>query len=192
MYSFISKCSLNEDIFIKTIESLLCARHGARTWGYTALVELTVQLIEWLCFLVQVQVWTSAFSVQTTRSRESGQGLCFSIGHFSKYLKNCYYFWHWFVLILSKKDAPRMSICKLWWRSRSQQRLIGFFGNHKHRHSSSSSQHSTLTGGQITPGKKGTISLCRHAQTEDQIFDIKVSPTIDNNYEIKALARFCM
>lgn len=33
MYSFISKCSLNEDIFIKTIESLLCARHSCQDLG---------------------------------------------------------------------------------------------------------------------------------------------------------------
>ena len=97
----------------------------------------------------QEQVWTSAFFIQTTRDWGNGQGHCSSIGYFSKYLKNCY-FWYWFVLNLSKEDAPRISICKFWWRSRSQQRLIGFSGNHKRMHSSSSSQNSILMGGQIT------------------------------------------
>lgn len=69
---------------------------------------------------------------QTMGDMENAQGHSSSACHFSKYLKTCYYFWYRFVLNLSKEDAARISICKLWWRSRSRQRLIGFFGNHKH------------------------------------------------------------
>lgn len=53
------------------------------------------------------------------RDMDNVQGHCPSICHFSKYLKTCYYFWYWFVLNLSKEDAARISIYKLWWRSRS-------------------------------------------------------------------------
>lgn len=121
----------------------------------------------------QEQVWTSAFFIQTTRDRGNGQGHCY----FSKYLRNCY-FWYWFVLNLSKEDAPRISISKLWWRSRSQQRLIGFFGNHKRRHSSSSSQNSILMGGSDHTGKKGRISLQRHAKWKSRFLTSKSLPQL--------------
>lgn len=124
-----------------------------------------------------------SLSQTTIRDTKNGQGYYSSICHFPKYLKNCYYFWYWFVLNLSKEDALRISICKLWRRSRSQQRLIGFFGNHKCDKCipAHPSQHPTLTSGQIL-SIKNTISLHRHTQTQDQIFDIKICPSIDNNY----------
>lgn len=89
-------------------------------------------------------------------------------------------------LNLSKEDAPRISICKLWWRSRSQPRSIGFFGSHKHGVGPPvhSPQHSALTGGQI-PLVRGTIKLYRHTQTHGRISDTKISPTSDSDDEIK-------
>lgn len=109
-----------------------------------------------------------SLSLVTTRDLENEQCLPSSLRHFSKYLKNCYYyFWYWFVLNLSREDTPRISICKLWWRSRSQQRLIGFFGNHKDSAGVlvHPPQHSTRPGGQTPPTEKDTI---RHQQTQTQ------------------------
>lgn len=97
-----------------------------------------------------------SLSQTTTHDVENAQGHCSSICSYSKYLKTCYYFWYWFVLNLSKEDAARISMCKLWWRSRSSQRLIGFFGNHKRGIVSPvlPSQPSTPTGVKSHPSRR--------------------------------------